>query len=135
MLDEVPEGLRNVVKSKMGTKDVFKKDTNTKRLRGDQKTRLFSGEVEKWDMTLLAHALLYSSLTLLPKSSNEYSAVDDLRVIRNKNFAHAIHAQIDDDDLKATVKTIKSSYDTLGIPQNGIDTIMKGRSYVSGTSA
>ena len=70
-MDDVPKVLRDIVKKKMsakygeGWRDQLKNERFKANLRPAQKTKLKSGKVEEWDITLLVHTLLYSSHFLL----------------------------------------------------------------------
>jgi len=80
LLDEVPQMLRTVFKSKYNESgygkwnddqksgdNLLKIDSWSKGLFSEQETLLKKGNTSEWDLTLLTHVLLYSSMCLLAK--------------------------------------------------------------------
>ena len=51
----------------------------------------------------------------------EYDAVDQLRVLRNKQFAHLAAAKISKTDLDEVIKEVESAYSKLEVTQDNID--------------
>ena len=76
----------------------------------DQVVRLCNGDQQEWDVTLLCYVLLNSCWT---RTLVNRKAVEKLRDIRNKCFAHPSKAGISKDDLYRIVEEVSKAYSDL----------------------
>ena len=99
----------------IGVKPQFPKDNEHVR-------KLYAGEVDQWDTTLLAY-LLTTEQTLAIYSSGtiEYEAVCKLKDIRNKTFGHLPEAKMSDSDLRNMIDEVKCCYDDLSAELSNLE--------------
>ena len=102
VLEDVPDILRTLFRNKIGHKykdwrdcprwgeEFFEQERFRSRLRQKQIDLLKSGKTSDWDMTLLAHALLYSSHFLLANSF-----VDNQVILHRNNKLVSSSPQVD----------------------------------------
>ena len=98
-----------------GVKPQFPKDNEHVR-------KLFAGEVDKWDTTLLAYLLINEkTLAIYSNGTIEYEAVRKLKDVRNEKFGHLPEAKMSDSDLRNMIDDVKRCYDNLSAELSNLE--------------
>lgn len=83
----------------------------------DQQHLVASGDLQKWDSTILCNVLLDPSWQL---SKLESDAIKELQKIRNTCFAHRAEATVSSQELYDIVQDIEKAYKDMKIPPSEI---------------
>ena len=135
-MDHIPTVLRKIFKEKVSPlcgQTSLGQWLKSKRVEPNFKEQrnyqlLYSGDVEKWDVSLLCHLLLREKKLECVNASpllinQECNAVDKLREIRNEYFGHPAEGRISKDDLDTLIQHVEKQYKLLNVAQEDIDTL------------
>ena len=136
VLDEIPLHLRQYFKDAWDTKYpttpwddsptsgnlLLTKELNNKTSKAIGQ-RVQHGDRNKWDGTVLFAVLLFSSQKFVKQSSNEYSCIDKLRIMRNTHFAHLESAELQNSDCQQIFSDARQIFLQMKWPLNGIKAI------------
>ena len=76
---------------------------------------MVNGNRAKWDCTMLFYAILYSDCIRRGLNSVVRSNVDDLRIFRNKVFAHLPRGQISQPEFQSAIAKVQGAFQALGL--------------------
>ena len=129
VLDIIPGNLRPLFKSLWDSKypastwddtpasgKTFLATEGNQTVKRTVKQSMFHGDSGKFDGTAFFAILLHSSQRFLQGQPNVHKLIDQLRVIRNKYFAHVRSASLTNRDYQAVIVDIKCSFAQLGWP-------------------
>ena len=78
-------------------------------------TTMKNGDRAEWDCTMLFYAILYSDC-IYSLNPSIRSNVDDLRKIRNEEFAHMRRGHLSNGDFQIVIAKVKTALHALGLP-------------------
>ena len=145
-VDLIPKGLRTVFKQEwdrryMGSlgewKDTSKNGKDFERQEPfasqTENAKLLNvmrnGNRKEWDCTALFFGILFSRSIGKSLSPTINSQVHDLRVLRNKMFAHASKITISEIDFKSLIRRVEAAFTGLGLSVEGIKAIANQTSF------
>ena len=85
-------------------------------------TTIKNGDTAEWDCTMLFYAILYSDC-IHRLNSTVKSHVDDLRKLRNEDFAHMPRGHLSEKDFQSVILKVKNAFLALGLPTQKIHDI------------
>ena len=81
-----------------------------------------NGDTAEWDCTMLFYAILYSDC-IHGLNPTLKSHVDDLRKLRNEDFAHMPRGHLSEKDFQSVLLKVKNAFLALGLPTQKIHDI------------
>ena len=81
-----------------------------------------NGDTAEWDCTMLFYAILYSDC-IHGLNPTLKSHVDDLRKLRNEDFAHMPRGHLSEKDFQSVILKVKNAFLALGLPTQKIHDI------------
>ena len=91
-------------------------------------TTMKNGDTAEWDCTMLFYAILYSDC-INGLNPTVQSHVDDLRKLRNEDFAHMPRGHLLEKDFQSKILKVKSAFLALGLPIQKIQDIQSQTSF------
>nr|XP_058959983.1 uncharacterized protein LOC131786940 [Pocillopora verrucosa] len=85
-------------------------------------TTMKNGDTAEWDCTMLFYAILYSDC-IHGLNPTVKSHVDDLRKLRNEDFAHMPRGHLSEKDFQSVILKVKNAFLALGLPTQKIHDI------------
>ena len=143
--DILPEGLRTIFKQEWdsrykatmgewkdeprnGTDFYYAESPRNQKRNAHLLATIVKGNRAEWDCTMLFYAILYSDcisgLNAVVKSN-----VDDLRKIRNEEFAHMPQGQLSDLDFQSAMSKVLGAFQALGLSTVQIQQIKNQKSF------
>ena len=95
---------------------------------GLQLRTMKNGDTAEWDCTMLFYAILYSDC-IHGLNSTVKSHVDDLRKLRNEDFAHMPRGHLSEKDFQTVIFQVKNAFVALGLPTQKIQDIQNQTSF------
>ena len=87
-----------------------------------------NGDTAEWDCTMLFYAILYSDC-INGLNPTVQSHVDDLRKLRNEDFAHMPRGHLSEKDFQSVIFKVKNAFVALGLPTQKIQDIQNQTSF------
>ena len=91
-------------------------------------TTMKNGDTAEWDCTMLFYAILYSDC-INGLNPTVKSHVDDLRKLRNEDFAHMPRGHLSEKDFQTVIFKVKNAFVALGLPTQKIQDIQNQTSF------
>ena len=91
-------------------------------------TTMKNGDTTEWDCTMLFYAILNSDC-IHGLNSTVKSHVDDLRKLRNEDFAHMPRGHLSEKDFQSVILKVKNAFLALGLPIQKIQDIQNQTSF------
>ena len=91
-------------------------------------TAMKNGDTAEWDCTMLFYAILYSDC-IHGLNSTVKSHVDDLRKLRNEDFAHMPQGHLSEKDFQTVIFKVKNAFVALGLPTQKIQDVQNQTSF------
>ena len=91
-------------------------------------TPMKNGDTAEWDCTMLFYAILYSDC-IHGLNSTVKSHVDDLRKLRNEDFAHMPRGHLSEKDFQTVIFKVKNAFVALGLPTQKIQDVQNKTSF------
>ena len=91
-------------------------------------TTMKNGDTAEWDCTMLFYAILFSDC-IHRLNSTVKSHVDDLRKLRNEDFAHMPRGHLSEKDFQSVILKVKNAFLALGLPIQKIQDIQSQTSF------
>ena len=91
-------------------------------------TTIKNGDTAEWDCTMLFYAILFSDC-IHRLNSTVKSHVDDLRKLRNEDFAHMPRGHLSEKDFQTVIFQVKNAFVALGLPTQKIQDIQNQTSF------
>ncbi|CAH3153272.1 unnamed protein product, partial [Pocillopora meandrina] len=85
-------------------------------------TTMKNGDTAEWDCTMLFYAILYSDC-IHGLNPTVKSHVDNLRKLRNEDFAHMPRGHLSEKDFQSVILKVKNAFLALGLPTQKIHDI------------
>ena len=133
VLDVIPQNLRDLFIILWNTKypntpwdnrsasgQMFLQNERYRTVRKTVKQNMLHGDSNKFDGTTLFSVLLYSSQNFCQSQPNVKDEIDQLRIIRNKCFAHLPNASFADIEYQSFLADVKAMFARLGWSTNRI---------------
>ncbi|CAH3125991.1 unnamed protein product, partial [Pocillopora meandrina] len=144
--DIIPQGLRSIFKQEWDSRyqatlgewkdtpqnglDFYNKESPRSRTRNARPLeRIKNGKREQWDCTTLFFAILHSDSIGQGLDLAVRSNVDDLREVRNEEFAHVSHGQLSGLQFNLAVRKVEIAFLLLGLSTTEIENIRKQKSF------
>ena len=109
--------------------DFWNGESSYNRRRNDLQLRTMkNGDTAEWDCTMLFYAILYSDC-IHGLNPTVQSHVDDLRKLRNEDFAHMPRGHLLEKDFQSVILKVKSAFLALGLPIQKIQDIQSQTSF------
>ena len=104
-------------------------DKGKMHLKGHEVTLFNSGNIEKWDFSLLTTVLLFSKKCSieLGKRENYESSIQSLKEARNKLIGHPSSIKMSDEDFNAYWPKFTCCLRTLGVDEQEIEDVLSGK--------
>ena len=87
-----------------------------------------NGDTAEWDCTMLFYAILFSDC-INGLNPTVQSHVDDLRKLRNEDFAHMPRGHLSEKDFQSVILKVKNAFLALGLPIQKIQVIQNQTSF------
>ena len=143
--DIIPEGLRKIFQQEwdhrysatlgewkdtaQNGKDFYNNESpSNKRRNARLLTTMVKGNRSEWDCTMLFYAILYSDC-IHRLNPTIQASVDDLRKLRNEDFAHISQGKLTDPDFQIAINKVDAAFQALGLPTAQIQEISKQKSF------
>ena len=109
--------------------DFWKGESFPKRSRNARLLNIMkNGDTAEWDCTMLFYAILYSDC-INGLNPTVQSHVDDLRKLRNEDFAHMPRGHLSEKDFQNVILKVENAFLALGLPTQKVHDIQNQTSF------
>ena len=109
--------------------DFWKGESFPKRSRNARLLSIMkNGDTAEWDCTMLFYAILYSDC-INGLNPTVQSHVDDLRKLRNEDFAHMPRGHLSEKDFQNVILKVENAFLALGLPTQKVHDIQNQTSF------